>query len=189
MSADGSIAGDLDELASSWVGHEHPITVLDVSGLPSEVRGAIIGTTLRIVYDLLFWAGNLPIAGKQQPLLVILEEAHLYLPEGTRSAAHRTVARIAKEGRKYGVGLVVVTQRPSEIDHTVLSQCGTLVSLRLTNASDRSVVASAMPDDLAGLSSASVIVPATHNGPSSRVFVWTSTAIVEISTRQALANH
>jgi uncharacterized protein len=135
--------------------------VLDVSGLPSEVRGAIIGTTLRIVYDLLFWSGDLPIAGKQQPLLIVLEEAHLYLPEGTKSAAHRTVTRIAKEGRKYGVGLLVVTQRPSEIDHTVLSQCGTLVSLRLTNAGDRSVVAGAMPDDLAGLSS---MLPALRTG-------------------------
>lgn len=159
--ADGTISGDLDELAASWVGHERPITVLDVSGLPSEVRGAIIGTTLRIVYDLLFWSGNLPIAGKQQPLLIVLEEAHLYLPEGTKSAAHRTVTRIAKEGRKYGVGLLVVTQRPSEIDHTVLSQCGTLVSLRLTNAGDRSVVSAAMPDDLAGLSS---MLPALRTG-------------------------
>lgn len=158
---DGTIIGDLDELATSWVGHDRPITVLDVSGLPSEVRGAIIGTTLRIVYDLLFWSGDLPIAGRQQPLLIVLEEAHLYLPEGTKSAAHRTVTRIAKEGRKYGVGLLVVTQRPSEIDHTVLSQCGTLVSLRLTNAGDRSVVAGAMPDDLAGLSS---ILPALRTG-------------------------
>lgn len=159
--ADGTISGDLDELATSWVGHDRPITVLDVSGLPSEVRGAIIGTTLRIVYDLLFWSGDLPIAGKQQPLLIVLEEAHLYLPEGAKSAAHRTVTRIAKEGRKYGVGLLVVTQRPSEIDHTVLSQCGTLVSLRLTNAGDRSVVSTAMPDDLAGLSS---MLPALRTG-------------------------
>lgn len=159
--ADGTIRGDLDELAASWVGHDLPITVLDVSGLPSEVRGAMIGTTLRIVYDLLFWSGDLPIAGKQQPLLIVLEEAHLYLPEGTKSAAHRTVSRIAKEGRKYGVGLLVVTQRPSEIDHTVLSQCGTLVSLRLTSAGDRSVVSAAMPDDLAGLSS---MLPALRTG-------------------------
>jgi uncharacterized protein len=158
---DGTISGDLHELAASWVGHDRPITVLDVSGLPSEVRGAIIGTTLRIVYDLLFWSGDLPIAGKQQPLLIVLEEAHLFLPEGTTSAAHRMVRRIAKEGRKYGVGLLVVTQRPSEIDRTVLSQCGTLVSLRLTNAGDRSVVAAAMPDDLAGLSS---MLPALRTG-------------------------
>src|SRR5690606_19658734 len=89
--ADGTTSGDLDDLAASWVGHDRPITVLDVSGLPSEVRGAIIGTTLRIVYDLLFWSGDLPIAGKQQPLLIVLEEAHLYLPEGSKSAAHRTV--------------------------------------------------------------------------------------------------
>jgi hypothetical protein len=151
LDAHGNPQLDIDSLVASWVGHDRLITVLDVSGLPSETTSAIVGTLLRIVYDTLFWAGNLPIGGKQQPLLVVLEEAHLFLPDGEDSSAHRTIKKIAKEGRKYGVGLVIVTQRPTEIDSTALSQCGTMISLRLTNGKDRAVVASSMPDDLGDL--------------------------------------
>jgi len=149
---ESKINGDLDELIASWVGHDRPLTVLDVSGLPSEVLATIVGTVLRIVYDVLFWASDLAISGRNQPLLVMLEEAHLFLPEGGDSAAHRTIAKIAKEGRKYGIGLCVITQRPMEIESTVLSQCGTMIALRLTNSSDRAKVSAAMPDDLGALS-------------------------------------
>lgn len=107
---------------------------------------------LRLVYDMLFWAMELPIGGRKQPLLVVLEEAHLFLPEGCDTPAARTVSRIAKEGRKYGVGLCVVTQRPTEVESSVLSQCGTMIALRLTNPTDRSKVESAMPDDLGAIS-------------------------------------
>jgi hypothetical protein len=158
---DGKIRGDLDTLVASWIGHDRPITVLDVSGLPSETLSAIVGTLLRIVYDILFWAMELPVSGRNQPLLVVLEEAHVFLPEGKDSPAHRTISRMAKEGRKYGVGLCVVTQRPVEIDTTVLSQCGTMIALRLTNSADRSKVEGAMPDDLGALSG---MLPALRTG-------------------------
>ena len=158
---DGKVASDLDSLVSSWVGQDKPITVLDVSGLPSEVTSTVVGTLLRIIYDTLFWAGDSPISGKNQPLLLVLEEAHLFLPEGKESAAHRTVTRIAKEGRKYGVGLLIVTQRPSEIDSTSLSQCGTMIALRMSNSSDRSKVSGAMPDDLGDLAS---MLPSLRTG-------------------------
>ena len=157
----GNTNGDLHDLVQSWVGHDKPLTVLDVSGLPPEVLSTVVGTLIRIVYDLLFWAFDLPISGRQQPLLVVLEEAHIFLPEGGDSAAHRTISRIAKEGRKYGVGLCVVTQRPGEIDSTVLSQCGTMIALRLTNSVDRSKVEAAMPDDLGALSG---MLPALRTG-------------------------
>jgi hypothetical protein len=149
---DGKMKGDLHELVKSWVGHEKPLTVLDVSGLPSEVLSTIVGTLIRIVYDMLFWALDLPISGRNQPLLLVLEEAHIFLPEGKDSSAHRTISRIAKEGRKYGIGICVVTQRPIEIESTVLSQCGTMIALRLTNSADRTKVEAAMPDDLGALS-------------------------------------
>jgi len=149
---DGKCKKDLDTLVCSWVGHDRPITVLDVSGLPTEVLSTIVGTLLRIVYDTLFWAGDLPMGGRSQPLLLVLEEAHLFLPEGKDSAAQRTISKIAKEGRKYGVGLLIVSQRPSEIESAVLSQCGTMISLRLTNSADRAKVQSTMPDDLGSLS-------------------------------------
>jgi uncharacterized protein len=162
----GKIQKDLDTLVADWVGHDKPLTILDVSSVPSEVTPTIVGLLLRMIYDTLFWGMDLAVGGRKQPLLIVLEEAHRFLPETTgtgtgtgtgtttnkaETPANRTVAKIAKEGRKYGVGLVVVTQRPSEIDSTVLSQCGTMVALRLSNQADRSKVAAAFPDDLGGL--------------------------------------
>ena len=110
---------------------------------------------------MLFWAMDLPVGGRSQPLLIILEEAHIFLPEGGESPAHRAVSRIAKEGRKYGVGLCIATQRPVEVESTVLSQCGTMISLRLTNSADRSRVEAAMPDDLGAMAG---MLPALRTG-------------------------
>jgi hypothetical protein len=148
---DGAIATDLNTLVKDWVGHEKPITIFDVSGLPAEVLPTIVGTMLRIVYDMLFWAQDLPIGGRQQPLLIVIDEAHRFVPEGGDTPAHRILATIAKEGRKYGSGLMLVTQRPSEIDSAILSQCGSMIALRITNGADRAKVAAAVPDDLGGL--------------------------------------
>lgn len=147
----GEVENDLNTLVRDWVGHDKPITIFDVSGLPSEVLPTIVGTMLRIVYDMLFWAQDLPIGGRLQPLLVVLDEAHRFVPEGVDTPAHRTLSMIAKEGRKYGTGLMLVTQRPSEIDSAILSQCGSMIALRLTNSVDRSKVSAAVPDDLGGL--------------------------------------
>jgi DNA helicase HerA-like ATPase len=96
----------------------------------------------------LFWGQNLPVGGKEQPLLIVLEEAHSYLKAGEKSISSKTVQSIAKEGRKYGVGLVLVTQRPSELDETVLSQCGTIIALRMNNSKDRGHIKSAIQDEL-----------------------------------------
>lgn len=148
---DGKVDSDLDLLVKDWIGHDKPITIFDVSGLPSEVLPTIVGTMLRIVYDMLFWSQELPMGGREQPLLIVLDEAHRFVPEGDNSPAHRTLSMIAKEGRKYGTGLMLVTQRPSEIDSAILSQCGSLVSLRITNSADRAKIAAAVPDDLGGL--------------------------------------
>jgi hypothetical protein len=147
----GEVENDLNTLVRDWVGHDKPITIFDVSGLPSEVLPTIVGTMLRIVYDMLFWAQDLPIGGRLQPLLIVLDEAHRFVPEGVDTPAHRTLSMIAKEGRKYGTGLMLVTQRPSEIDSAILSQCGSMIALRLTNSADRAKVSAAVPDDLGGL--------------------------------------
>jgi hypothetical protein len=146
----GAVENDLNVLVRDWVGHDKPITIFDVSGLPSEILPTIVGTMLRIVYDMLFWAQDLPIGGRRQPLLVVLDEAHRFVPEGVDTPAHRTLSMIAK-GRKYGTGLMLVTQRPSEIDSAILSQCGSMIALRLTNSADRAKVSAAVPDDLGGL--------------------------------------
>ncbi len=157
----GEIKTDLDALVSSWIGHDQAVTVLDVSGLTGEMLSIVVGTLLRVIYDMLFWAGDLAVGGQQQPLMIVLEEAHLFLPNDGTGPAHRAATRIAKEGRKYGVGLVVVTQRPTEIESTVLSQCGTMIALRLTNSADRERVQATMPDELGQLSA---LLPALRTG-------------------------
>jgi len=156
--AKGCVKQDLDALLSSWMCSERPITVLDLSGIPSTVLDHLIGAVLRILFDAAFWGRALPVGGRARPLLVVLEEAHRYLGKSdkesgvsVRGGAALAARRIAKEGRKYGVGLMLVSQRPSEIDTTILSQCGTMVSLRLTNDADRNQIASVSSDNLKGL--------------------------------------
>lgn len=144
----GKVEKDLSSLLFEWLGSDKPVTILDLSGIPSEIIISISGTLLKIVYDSLFWGQNLSIGGKEQPLFIVLEEAHNYLKAGENSISSRTVQSIAKEGRKYGVGLALVTQRPSELDETVLSQCGTIIALRMNNTKDRGHIRSAIQDEL-----------------------------------------
>ncbi|TGL18022.1 ATP-binding protein [Leptospira bourretii] len=146
--ANAKILKDIDSLFYDWIGNSKPITILDLSGIPSEIMASISGTLLKIIYDGLFWGVNTKVGGKNQPLLIVLEEAHSYLKAGEQSISSRTVQMIAKEGRKYGVGLLLVTQRPSELDETVLSQCGTMIALRMNNSKDRGHIRSAVQDEL-----------------------------------------
>ncbi|MBI1287146.1 MAG: DUF853 family protein [Flavobacteriales bacterium] len=159
--ANGKAEYDLDSLLASWLNDDKPITILDLSGVPSEIMTSISGTIIKIIYDSLFWGQELNVGGRKQPLLIALEEAHSYLKAGVDSISSRTVQTIAKEGRKYGVGLLLITQRPSELDETVLSQLGTLVALRMTNSKDRGHVGSVMPDDLNDLVS---LLPSLRTG-------------------------
>lgn len=145
---EGKIEEDLDAMFLKWLGSDKPITILDLSGIPSEVMSSISGALLKIIYDGLFWGITTKVGGKNLPLLIVLEEAHSYLKAGEHSISSRTVQMIAKEGRKYGVGLLLVTQRPSELDETVLSQCGTLIALRMNNSKDRGHIRSAIQDEL-----------------------------------------
>lgn len=142
---------DLAQLLASWLGHDRPITVLDLSGVPSSILMRLIGGILNITYEALFWSREKPEGGRSRPLLVVMEEAHRYLGREDASLARDAVQRIVKEGRKFGLGAMIVSQRPSEIDETILSQCGTFFSLRLSNASDRSKVQAALPDSLSGI--------------------------------------
>jgi uncharacterized protein len=148
---DGTVAKDLDALLADWVGSPSPIAILDLSGIPSTVLNDLIGALLRILYDALFWARDLPEGGRERPLMLVLEEAHAYLGKEHSGAAATAVRRIAKEGRKYGVGLMIVSQRPSEIDPTILSQCGTIFAMRLANDTDRGQIVGAASDNLKGL--------------------------------------
>jgi hypothetical protein len=147
----GSTVQDLDTLLKGWLGHDRPVTVLDLSGVPSAVLVRLIGSILRITYEALYWSREKTEGGILRPLLVVMEEAHRYVSPEAGNVAAEMVRRIAKEGRKYGVGAMLVSQRPSEIDETVLSQCGTLIALRLANPTDRARVKGALPDNLSGL--------------------------------------
>jgi DNA helicase HerA-like ATPase len=156
---------DLHELVASWIDHDDAITILDLAGVPSEIIDVVVGLLARVLFETIFWGRELPGVGKTRPLLLVFEEAHAYLPSGEarfiQGYARRSVQRILKEGRKYGVGAIVVSQRPSELDETILSQCGTFISLRLTNTTDQGRVRSTVPDELSGLTN---LLPTLRTG-------------------------
>lgn len=148
---DAQPSKDLDDLLQSWVGGEKPITILDLSGVPVSILMDLVGVLIRLLFDALFWARYRPEGGKERPLLFVMEEAHAYLNTNNESAASAAARRVVKEGRKYGIGAMVVSQRPAEIDPTILSQCGTLFSMRLSNPTDRAHVTGTATENLEGL--------------------------------------
>jgi hypothetical protein len=128
------------------------IKIVDFSEVPSDVLPVVTGTFARLLYDVQFWT----VPEKRAPFALICDEAHLYLPvrddsDAVEKQALATFERIAKEGRKYGVSIVAVSQRPSDVSRTILSQCNNFMVLRLTNDRDQSVVKRLMPDSMAGL--------------------------------------
>ncbi|WP_347331827.1 ATP-binding protein [Marinimicrobium locisalis] len=149
--ADGNIKSDLSDLIGSWVGGDKPVTILDLSGMPSARLSLLLGAVLDVLFEAAIWGRNLEEGMKKAPLLLVMEEAHRYLSNESIGFSKEMVRRIAKEGRKFGVGLMLVSQRPSEIDETILSQCGTMFALRINNATDRARVKSAMSDGLSGI--------------------------------------
>lgn len=151
VDSDGKSNADLAALMKDWIGSEKPITILDLSGVPHSITNDVIGILLRVFYDGLFWARNLSQGGRERPLLLVMEEAHNYLNDGNRGLASSIVQRVVKEGRKYGIGAMVVSQRPSEINSTILSQCGTFFALRLNNSADRAHITGSLSDSLDGL--------------------------------------
>ncbi|WP_245611281.1 ATP-binding protein [Solidesulfovibrio alcoholivorans] len=130
-----------------------PLTIFNLAGVPAEIVDVVVSVLCRLIFDFALWAER----GRGRPVLLVCEEAHRYVPRDASAAfgpTRRALARIAKEGRKYGVSLGLVTQRPSEISETVLSQVNTLVSLRMSNEQDQLFVRRAMPENAAGLLSA-----------------------------------
>lgn len=148
---DGEVEADLDAFLHDWLGGGASVSILDLSGVPSEVLTDVVGSLTRVIYESLFWSRRLSEGGRERPLLFVFEEAHAYLGGARSHGARLAVQRVVKEGRKYGVGAMIVSQRPSEVDSTILSQCGTVVALRLANATDRGHVSSAVADNLAGV--------------------------------------
>ena len=128
------------------------LCIIDLSGVPNEVAGIASSVIARTLFLVKVWQTT--AEREKSPILFICEEAHRYVPnrgEAQYEAAQDAIRRLAKEGRKYGIGLMLVSQRPSEIEATVLSQCNSWVVLRVTNDTDREHVRSILPDSLAGL--------------------------------------
>ncbi|HZB93921.1 MAG TPA: DUF87 domain-containing protein [Stellaceae bacterium] len=127
-----------------------PITILDISAVPSEIVNAVVSVLCRLIFDFALHSER----EEAVPVLMVCDEAHRYIPRDERLGFEptiRSIARIAKEGRKYGVSLCLVTQRPAELSETILSQCSTIFALRINNERDRAYVRSVLPDDAAGL--------------------------------------
>jgi hypothetical protein len=136
-----------------------PISIVDVSGVPSEITSVVVSVLARMVFDYAIWSRT----EAQRPLLLVCEEAHRYVPKDENAdgqAVRKILERIAKEGRKYGVSLGLITQRPSDLAEGVLSQCGTIVSMRLNNDRDQACVRAAMPEGARGFLDA---IPALRN--------------------------
>ncbi|MDB5712779.1 MAG: hypothetical protein JWO15_176 [Sphingomonadales bacterium] len=130
-------------------GDGKPISIIDVSGVPSDITSVVVAVLARLVFDYAIWSRNEP----QRPILLVCEEAHRYVPAengGPVSSVGKILGRIAKEGRKYGVSLGLITQRPSDLAEGVLSQCGTIIAMRLNNERDQAYVRSAMPEGARG---------------------------------------
>ena len=136
-----------------------PISIVDVSGVPSEITSVVVSILARMVFDYAIWSRT----EAQRPLLLVCEEAHRYVPKDENAkgqAVRKILERIAKEGRKYGVSLGLITQRPSDLAEGVLSQCGTIISMRLNNDRDQACVRAAMPEGARGFLDA---IPALRN--------------------------
>lgn len=145
----------LVDVMQQFLGHGYAPAIVDLSGVPSEVAGTVAGTIAQVLFAWRLWQTD--AERKREPIVLVCEEAHLYVPStGTAqfADAQYAIRRIVREGRKYGLGLMLVSQRPSEIDESVLSQCSSWIVLRITNERDQSRIRAALPESMAGLASA-----------------------------------
>ncbi|WP_272971090.1 ATP-binding protein [Comamonas terrigena] len=133
------------------------IKIIDFSEVPSDILPVVVGLVGRLIYQIQFWSSPGEDGDARHPIAIVCDEAHLYLPSGAaltgplEKRALENYERIAKEGRKYGVSLMVVSQRPSDVSTTILSQCSNIISLRLANKTDQAVVKQLLPESLEGL--------------------------------------
>ncbi|TKJ18877.1 AAA family ATPase [Blastococcus sp. CCUG 61487] len=152
----------LDGVMHEWLGDGQPVSVLDFSGVPAEAADLAIGVVLDLLFEVALRSEpDGPGIGRPSPVLVVLEEAHRYLGESASTLTRNSANRIAREGRKYGIGLMLVSQRPTELPKTALAQVGTLIALRLSNAEDQGAIRAALPDSVTGLAA---VLPSLRTG-------------------------
>jgi len=149
---------DLEEILKQFIGYTKDnttnITIIDLSGIPFEVLSVVVSLITRLVFDFCFYYKSIKKAKEEAPFLIVLEEAHNYIPQSEGAKYHsvkKSVERVAKEGRKYGLSLMIVSQRPSEISETIFSQCNNFVAMRLTNPNDQQYVKRLMPDNISAI--------------------------------------
>ena len=146
----------LKEFVDKIMGIDKKIKVIDLSEVPSDMLPIIIGIVTRLVYEVQFWMSP-KTDETRHPIAFICDEAHLYMPRDTtklKAVENKSLEifeKISKEGRKYGVSLVIVSQRPAELNSTIISQCNNIISLKITNDRDKSAVATMLTDSLVGL--------------------------------------
>jgi DNA helicase HerA-like ATPase len=146
---------DFEVILKQFLGYidKANITIIDLSGIPFEVLSITVSLISRLVFDFAFHYSKLKHSEDKQndiPFMIVCEEAHNYIPKtggAEYNASKKSIERIAKEGRKYGLSLMVVSQRPSEVSETIFSQCNNFISLRLTNVNDQNYVKALMPDN------------------------------------------
>ena len=154
---DTNSADYLNHFATRIMGNDkYRIKVIDLSEVPSDMLAIIIGIVTRIIYDIQFWIT--PAKDEvRHPLVLVCDEAHIYMSndmskmKAVEKKSLEIFEKIAKEGRKYGIGLLIVSQRPAELNTTIMSQCNNIVSLKVTNERDKSAVAAMLTDSLVGI--------------------------------------
>ena len=147
-----SLAEILSQFTSGDAPNSKPIKIVDISGLPNEVAGPLAAAIGRLLFQYKLHQSR--EEREADPILLVCEEAHRYVPdrgEAQYSVAQEAIRRIAREGRKYGLGLMLVSQRPADVEGTVISQCNSWIVLRLSNSSDQQHVARFLPDSLSGM--------------------------------------
>jgi hypothetical protein len=154
---DNTVRADyLKEFVDKIMGLDKKVKVIDLSEVPSDMLPIIIGIVTRLVYEVQFWMSP-KTDETRHPIAFICDEAHLYMPRDTtklKAVENKSLEifeKISKEGRKYGVSLVIVSQRPAELNSTIISQCNNIISLKITNDRDKSAVATMLTDSLVGL--------------------------------------
>lgn len=155
----GDTMADFISTVFRMPGNGKPISIIDVSGVPSDITSTVVAVLSRLVFDFAIWSRE----EQTRPILLVCEEAHRYVPNEANadgSTVGNILGRIAKEGRKYGISLGLITQRPSDLAEGVLSQCGTIISMRLNNDRDQAFVKAAMPEGARGFLDS---IPALRN--------------------------
>ncbi|MFT3793306.1 ATP-binding protein [Flavobacterium sp.] len=149
---------DFPEILKQFIGYtdseKDNITLIDLSGIPFEVLSIVVSLISRLIFDFCFYYKTIKSNTDEVPFLLVLEEAHNYIPHSDGAkyrSVKKSIERIAKEGRKYGLSLMIVSQRPSEISETIFSQCNNFVAMRLTNPTDQQYVKRLMPDSVSAI--------------------------------------